>query len=161
LRKSALAVIGIGILFLAGYWIHRALRSDEDRIREVIGDMAAGFNACRAGAAVDGLEDGFREATTGVDRTQVHQLLVWLYFNQRDPKTKEFRYRVEIPEVNISLGDDKATAEATFQAEFSELRDGVFTPAWTTEITASLRKSDGAWKARSSRHSTVSGKRPF
>ncbi len=161
MKKTALIVIGIGAAWFLGYLVHRALLSEEARIRELMDDMAEGFNAGSPSAAMQGLDASFHEETSGATRAEIHQFLVWLYFNERDPKTKDFRFRVELEDIEVLLGPEKQKADLKLRAVFLELRAKEFKPVCEIDLEADLEKKDSGWRVLASRHTLVSGKRPF
>ena len=150
------------VLAVAGYAIFRAMASDETRIRWLIEDTIEAFNNSRAGGTVEGLDEGYREETAKLTRDEVKLIVLRLFFQERDAQTKDFRFRVEPGKLEVKL-DPAAPLKASFTlvVEFRELRGGTYEPGWTAEIDASLEKKEGEWKIVTSRHKTLSGKRPF
>ncbi len=86
---------------------------------------------------------------------------MWLYFNERDPKTKDFRFRVELEGNEVLLGPEKQKAELKLRAVFLELRAKEFKPVCEIDLEANLEKKEGRWKVLASRHKLVSGRKPF
>ncbi len=158
--KNLRVVIGIAAGVLLLYLGFRLLRSDETRIRELLEAMAEGFNEGSPSGAISGLDESYTDETSKVKREEVRQFLTWLYFTARDEATKEFRYRVEISAVVVTVAPDAKKADLKLTAQFSELRSKAFRPVWKVEIEATLEKRSG-WKVVSSSHASVSGKRPF
>lgn len=158
--KSPRVVIGVAVGVLLVYLGFRLLRSDESRIREMLDAMASGFNEGSPAQALSGLDESYVEETTKIKRDEVKAILTSLYFTARDEATKEFRYRVEVSGVGVTVEPDGKRGASRFEAQFSELRSKTLRPVWRVEIEAALEKR-GDWKVISSRHTSISGKRPF
>src|SRR5688572_21364132 len=94
---------------LAGFGIYRLamlLVPEETRIHQLIEAMVEAFNDRDAGDCAAGLADDFREETVRLGKSEIHVLLVHLFFAQRDPRTGESPYRIEVPpeRLRVTLG---------------------------------------------------------
>jgi hypothetical protein len=159
-------VIILGALALAialAIWVRGCFLPEDERVRRVILSMADGFNRSRAGQVVDALAENYIEETTRHDRTDVRGYLGVLFLTHRDPKTKEFRYRVETESISVQLDPEPGDrAGAVVVASFLELGlGGQHEPIWKVEVTATLERTDDGWKVTRSSHRGLSGKRPF
>ena len=164
MKRAALACGAALVLLLAAYGIYRLCLSDETRIREFVTGMAADFNAGAVGSCVDGLAADYREEIVRVRKDEVHQLLVALWFREKDPKTGEFPFRVELPpeEIRVTLdGEARDKAEIELTARFADVRRNGGKPLWQVRVEAKLAKVDGKWRVKSSRHETLEGRVPF
>ena len=163
--KALFWIIGLLLAGWIGYWVYLRLAPEETKIEWLLDGMAKGFNSSRAAATVEGIAEGFEEETAHVSRSDVHQFLLYLFLNEREPKTKEFRFRVKLGKPSISLlpmeGDGQPRAELKLDAEFLELQGQDFKPAWQVSIEAELEKLPEGWRVLRSRHRSLSGKRPF
>jgi hypothetical protein len=164
-KRKAMVLGTAAALVLLFFWIRGCLLPEEERIRRVILSMADGFNRSRAGQVVDPLAEKFIEETAHRDRTDVRGYLGVLFLTQRDPATKEFRYRVEVDAKDVTVAIDAENpglARATVAASFLALGPGGGRePVWRVEISASLERTDEGWKITRSSHRTLGGKRPF
>jgi len=143
-------------------WLRGCFLSDEERVRQIILSMADGFNRSRAGQIVDPLAEGYVEETSRHDRTDVRGYLGVLFLTQRDPKTKEFRYRVEVENLSVTMDAEKpGKAQVVVVASFLALGARGYEPVWRVEVSASLDRTDDGWKVMRSTHRGLSGKRPF
>lgn len=154
-----MALIG---LLLAGRFLYLAFASDETRIRWKIERMADGFNDTRSNPCMEGLAKEYVDSPSGADRELVHQALVHLFFTAKDPETKKFLYRVEIPEeeVKTSVADgepDTATLDAL--ARFHEVRGDMHTLAWEIRFQGDLVEGEDGWQFVRTRHETLAGAR--
>jgi hypothetical protein len=167
MRKAKAIYWIIGLLLAGGavYWAYLKLVPEETRIAWLLDGMEKSFNSSRAGATLDGLGEEFREETAGLSRSDVHQVLVYIFLNERDPKTKELRFRVKLGRPAVSLQPleegKPPRAEVKVDATFLELRGKDLQPAWEVSLEASLEKSREGWKVLRSRHRSLAGKRPF
>ncbi|HVR73604.1 MAG TPA: hypothetical protein VMT52_04705 [Planctomycetota bacterium] len=162
MKKSFQILAVVVAVAAAGYALSRALASDETRIRWLIEDTIEAFNDSRTGGTVEGLDADFREETAKLRRDEVKLIAIQLFLQERDPQTKDFRFRVEPGKLEVKI-DPAAPLKAslTLVVEFLELRGQTFVPGWTIEVDASLEKKDDGWKIVTSRHKTLKGKRSF
>ena len=161
MKKIALTLAAALIAWALGYWIYLLCASDSTRIRWLIEKMERGFNASSARATVSGLADGFVEETSGVEREEIHKFLLYLFFHERDPQTKEFKYRVELDPPEIDISAERKAATVKLAARFLERRGGTWQATWEVGIDADLKKGNEGWRIVQSRHRTERGRRPF
>jgi hypothetical protein len=160
-RKAILLGTTAAVVLLL-FWLRGCFLSEEERVRRIILSMADGFNRCRAGQVVDPLAESYVEETSRHDRTDVRGYLGVLFLTQRDPKTKEFRYRVEVESLSVAMdGEKPGKAQVVVVASFLALGSGAGESAWRVEVSASLDRTDDGWKVMRSTHRGLSGKRPF
>jgi hypothetical protein len=161
-RKVLAGVLLVAAATLLASWLRSALASDESRIRKLVRSSAAGFNSRDAGDAIAGLAEDFREETSGLDRAQVRLILIDLFLRGRDPGTKRFRYRLEVPEESVEVTVDPAGARASLglSARLQEGEGESSRLVWEARIEAELEKRKGGWKLKRSRYRTLKGRPP-
>jgi len=135
--------------------------SDSTRIEWLLNDMAAGFNASSASRTVGGLAEDFIEEHNRVEKDQLKAFLFQLFLSERDPTTKDFRYRVSLDSPRIEVDPSGKSAKVSLLARFERLADKDWRNAWGVKIEAALEKKDGQWAVTRARHETTSGRRPF
>jgi hypothetical protein len=162
MKRLLLGLLAVIVLYFLAHWLFVALASDETRIRWLLEDMAGGFNETNARAVVAGLAEDFKEETDGCDRNGVRLGLNHLFLTQRDARTREFPYRVEIGVESLRIAVDAAgrTARVELVARFHESRGEAARVAWEVRIEGELRKGDGGWEVIRSRHETAAGRMP-
>ena len=161
--RRVLAVVLIITAFVGtGFVLRRALASDETRIRRLVEGLVDGFNDERAARALRGFARDFLDETSGADRELVHTAVVHLFFTRRDPETKEFTLRLEVPEdtliIEVLTPDEAARANGVLRlfqraAEREEL-------LWEVSFQGQLAQIDDRWRFVRSTHETVGGTRP-
>ena len=162
MRKSLVGITGIGVVCVVAYWIYVSLVSDSTRIRWLLDEMEDGFNASSARAVVSGLSKDFQEETSRVSSQDIRSFLVYTFLKERDSKTKEFRFRVELGEPQIEVQEpEKKEATVKVRAGFFERRGDRWRVVWEVDIEGDLEKREEGWKIVRSRHATAEGKRPF
>lgn len=163
MKRVLLLVCAVAVVGLAIHWLRLALMSDEARIQALLQDMANGFNRSRAGAAVEGLADDFREETSSADRQTILQVLRVLFLRERDSKTKEFLYRVQLPteELKIEVLPDQRKANVDLVASFFKLHGEEEQLTWEVRINGDLEKGEEGWQIKRCRHETVQGRMKF
>jgi hypothetical protein len=164
MRQALLIAGAILVVALAANWVRRALMSDEARIRELLETMADGFNRSRTGDCLDGLAEDFREETTGVDKGSIGNFLRLLFLRERDPQTKKFTYRVELPEAELKIevsAKQEGQARVDLVADFFKLAGEDWKLFWKARITADLEEGEDGWQVKRSRHETLEGRRKF
>jgi hypothetical protein len=134
------------------------MASDETRIRWVIERMEEGFDAGSANGATSGLAPGWRHEGQVHERRMVHDGLLRVFWEERDPKTKELLLRVEVPEESLAIRVDGERAELEAQARFERRRGGEWQPQWTIAIEAELALGEDGWEIVRSRHRDVEGR---
>jgi len=162
MKKYLLILIGISACAALAYWVYLASASDDTRIRWLVADMLEGFNDSRAGRVVSGLSEDFSEDTVHVSREEIKGFLLQLFLTERDPETKEFRFKAEISDLQISVkGGDPPKASARLTATLLQKSGAQWASAWVVDVEAGLGKEDGDWKFFRSRHTSREGRRPF
>lgn len=139
--------------------IVRALASDETKIRWVVEEMASGFDDTRTSRVLGGLSSDFLDETWGADRELVHAGLARLFFEEKDPETKRFLYRVDVPKDELAVEVDGDTARVSLVARFYAVHGNREQLAWKARIEAALVKSKDGWKIRRSRSTSLEGAR--
>jgi hypothetical protein len=162
LRRFFLSALAVIALFFGGRAIVRAFASDETKIRWQLDSMAEGFNETRNGAVLAGLAPDFLDETHGADRQLVRAALARLFFESKDPVTKAFPYRVELPReaLEIDVGSPANTATVELVARFFEKHAGEEQVRWEIAVSAELVERDGEWLVQRSEVRTVSGRMP-
>jgi hypothetical protein len=165
MKKILIGVIGIALAGMAVYWMRLATASEETKIRWLLEGMEEGFNDSSARSVVNGLSEEFLEESERLEKHEIRQFLLYLFFRERDPSTKEFRFRVRLhePDIQVALPDARE-ATVRLRAEFLRLENGrerSWKTAWEADIEARLKKEDDDWKVHRSRHREVAGRRPF
>ena len=162
MKKYVLILIGISACAVIAYWVYLASVSDDTRIRWLVADMLEGFNDSRAGTVVSGLSENFTEDTTHVSRDEIKVFLVQLFFTERDPRTKEFRFKAEISNLETRVkGGDPPSATVRLTATLLEKSGAQWASAWVVEVEGDLRKEDGDWQFFRARYKSREGRRPF
>jgi len=146
--------------FFTGRVVYRALASDETRIRWVLEEEAEAFNGARMLTILDGFAPEYRDATTGLKRGELRAALLHVFQSRRDPATRRFLYRVELPEADLRVEVDGDTARATFRLRLHEGSGAGEELAWELDVAAELERRDGEWLVIGSRHETLHGGRP-
>jgi hypothetical protein len=159
MKKPVLLLIGIVACVAAGWWLYRALASDTTKIRWLIEGMAESFNDMSSGGTVKGLSEEFEEETSGASKSEVRSFLLYIFLRERDEKTKDFLYRVELDAPRIELKGEKA--DVALNAQFFRKRGEGWTSIWVVGIEAKLRKEDAGWRIHRSTYKTRKGKPPF
>jgi hypothetical protein len=156
MRRLLISVLTVGLAALLVWRIALALVPADTRIRWRLEGMAEAFDATRLSPVAAGLAPDFRDQTSGYERALVLDLLRAFYLEHA---RGVFPYDVDLPEdlIAIDLGEDGATAHATFVADFSALTGDTWKPAWSVQIEAELLSTDDGWRIVRSTHETLTG----
>ena len=126
--------------------------------------MVEGFDDERNARALRGFAGSYRDETSGADRELVHAALAHLFFTRRDPETKRFDLRLEVPADELAievLDEDHARARGRLRLFTGRGRaDGQESLEWSVAFDAELERVDGAWRFVRSTHATEEGERP-
>lgn len=159
MRRLAKPLLVLVALLVATVALRNLFASEETRIRWRIESMMEGFNDTRLAPAMQGIGADWRDRTRRVDRTLLADGLRYLFFNEKDPQTKRFPYRVELDRETLAIEfapDDRTRAEVTFEARFEALADGEWTPTWRLRVSTSMHKHENlGWQLQESEHETL------
>lgn len=155
---ETLKKLGIGALVLGLSWVawtraRTSLATPEQRIRWRLEEMAEGFHDNVLRRVVRGFHPDYRDSA-GADRDDVQGALVYLFFQDRDPETGRFAYRLELPEPELAIRidpEDGRRATVTLRAVFHRARRGQEEVWWDTRATLDFVKEDGEWRILQSR----------
>ena len=139
---------GAAIALVGGCVAFRALASDETQIRWMIEDIVEGFNSAELRPVMHGLSPEFIDCTTGVRRADLREALIYTFFQDVDPSTKEFLYRAELDTdaLAIELREDQVSADVDAHVTFFVKRLGREELFWDARIQGEVREFDGAWE---------------
>ena len=159
MNRFLLSALAAFAAFFGVRAIVRALASDETKIRWVLEEMADGFNSTRTSRVLGGLSSDFLDETWGADRELVHAGLAHMFFEEKDPETKHFLYRVEIPKEEVAIDVDGDAAGVNLAAVFFEVHGATEKLAWKAHVHAAFVKTKDGWKIRRSESKSVEGQR--
>lgn len=169
MKRVVLGFVGAMLLFVAGRFVVHALASPETKVRWRIQSMVDGFNRQRASPVLRGFASDYRDESSGADRELVHQGVVSLFFREKDPETKAFRLRAEIPDEELDVvveeGGERATARGVLTVYRREGSDGGEAVLWRVSFEGVLdrddpQRDDRVWRFERSTHETLDGERP-
>ncbi len=159
MKKIALVLAALLLALLAGRAVIRGMASEETKIRWLVQEEVESFNATSVSGCIDVLAPEYREITTGLDRSSLRGVLLYVFQKYRDQDSREFLYSLAAPDelLVVTLRNEVETeAEAEFKVVLSER--GV--PVWAIRVQAELFRGEDGWRFVSSRHETVEGARP-
>jgi hypothetical protein len=158
-RRVLLALIALSALALAAQRAWVALASQTTRIRWRLEEMESGFNAAELGPCMRGIAVAWRDEERGIDRAELADGLRALFFQEVDPQSHAFRYRVGIDRESIAIELDpthEGIARVALVALFELLERGAWSPTWRVRIEAELaRDPQLGWQVTHSRPTTL------
>ncbi|MBK8095981.1 MAG: hypothetical protein IPK26_02680 [Planctomycetes bacterium] len=157
MRRILLAVVLLGVAFVAGRCVWRATASDATKIRWLLEDEAAAFNSCSALSVLASFAPEWRDETTGTSRQLLHGGILWVFRNRRDA-AQRFLFRIELGETDIQVDGDQA--KATLAMALYEGLDAYERCVWELRVVAHLARRDGGWLIERSSHETIRGTVP-
>lgn len=162
MKRVVLGLVGACALFFAGRMLYRALASHETKIRWRIESMVDGFNRTRPRPVLRGFRDDYRDESSDADRELVHSALVSLFFTEKDPETKAFTLRADVPRETlvIEVAEDAQTATAEGVLTIYERLGEAEELLWSAGFEGDLTHGEDGWVFVRSRHSTQDGERP-
>lgn len=159
--KRALGTVVVLVLaFFVGRTLYRSFAGEETRIRWLLQDEAAAFNGSSILTVLDSFAPRFRDETTGFGRDELRAALQYAFQSRRDPETKRFLHRVELPEDRMRIEVVGESARAVFDLRLHEGLDEAERMVWEVRVHADLEKEEGEWRVVGSRHETLRGSRP-
>jgi hypothetical protein len=161
-RRIVPVILALPFLWLAGRWIAGALASDESRIRSVVRSMFDGFNETDLSLVMDGLAPEYVDASSGLERRDVRDVLIASFFQDVDSQTHEYLFRAELveDELRIQLAGD-GSAEVALAARFHTRARGEEQLFWEARIEGRMVDGDDGWQwTRTTRINHEARKRP-
>jgi hypothetical protein len=160
LRKIAIALILLAVVWLGGRALVHALVSDETQIRWKLEAACEGFNEERMNPILDFLAPDFIEESHGARRQDVRAGVASVFFSAKDPQTKEFPYvAIVVPEtltVDFDTGDeDKARLRCSIR--ITDTRGDEDRIAWEFKLDGTVVDGDDGWQLVNARADLVKG----
>lgn len=163
MKRVLLAALALLALFFGVRALVRALASDETKIRWLVEEMTEGFNDTRMNPILSGLAQDFVDDSTGADKDHVRAGLAQIFLQRKDPATKRFPFRAQLPEAEFPVAvqdGEPRLAEADFLLECEESKGEEWHSCWKAQVHAELVLAAGGWKIRRVRIDTREGRRP-
>lgn len=156
MKRALLAIAGLAALFLCGRWVVLAFVSDATKIRWLVEDMDAAYDAGDPGGVTGPLAFDWHHDGVELDRRMLFGALLGIA-RDRDSTTGELRTRVQLPPeaLVIAVDGDHATLEA--EAVFERRRGEDWQETWRVVFDADLEKQGGDWTIVHSAHRDVRG----
>jgi hypothetical protein len=159
-KMIGLALVALGLLAALVRVLVVTFASDETKIRWVLEDAAEGFGDARANPVLDALARDFQDETSGYTREDLRGPLAAVFFQEKDPETKGFPYRLEIAEeaLEIAVTDgEPATAHVAFPVVIVDTRGGARREAWAFRVEGRMEERDDGWVFVRTTHATTGG----
>ena len=162
MKRVLLGFLGAAVLFFAARAVVLALASPETKIRWRVEEMVDGFNRQRASPVLRGFSMEFRDESSNAGREMVHKAVTSLFFTEKDPETKAFTLRAEIPEdtLNVVVAEDPTSATVSGVLIIHETKQGTERVLWRASFEGEMTLEEKGWRFRRSTHETVDGARP-
>ena len=146
-RRIVPVILALPFLWLAGRWLAGAVASDESRIRSVVRTMFEGFNDTDLSRVMDGLAPEYVDASSGLDRRDVRDVLIASFFQDVDSRTHEYLFRAELDEdeLRIRFAED-GSAEVTLAARFHTRARGEEELFWEARVEGRMIDGDDGWQ---------------
>ena len=158
-RRILLALIAISAIVLAGQRACVAFASQTTRIRLRLEEMETGFNSAELGPCMRGIAATWRDEEREIDRAELADGLRALFFQEVEPQSHAFRYRVGIDRESLAIELEPAReghARVTLEARFELLERGAWSPTWRVRIEAEFaRDAQLGWQVTHSRPTTL------
>lgn len=160
LKRIGLGLVALGLLAALVRFLVVTLASDETKIRWAIQDAADGFGRARLAPVLAALAPDFQDETSGFRREDLRGPLIAVFFQEKDPATKRFPYRLEIAdealEIAVTRGEPDS-AEVAFQGSIVDTRGGGRRAAWAFRIEGRMEEREEGWVFVRTTHETREG----
>jgi len=154
MKRVLFGILAVVLLWFGVRAIVHLLASDETKIRWLVEDMVDGFNETRMNPIMTGLAQDFVDEHSGRGKDDVRAALAQMFLQDKDPKTKRFPYRVQVPEQEFSVQVQRAeprTAALDLVANFDESAGEEWHPVRSAAVHAELLLGPDGWKIRRAR----------
>lgn len=160
LRKIAIALIALAVVWLGGRALVQALVSEETKIRWRLEEACEGFTNERMGPILDFLAQDFVEESHGAHRQDVRAGVASVFFSAKDPETKDFPYvAIVVPDtlaVDFDTGDeDKARLRCSIR--ITDTRGNEDRIAWEFKLDGMMIDGDDGWQLVNARADLIKG----
>lgn len=148
IRRILLGTLAALFLVVAVGRIRRAIASDEQTLRWALEKLTEDFDSGNVGNVASLFHADFRDESSGAGFDDVRSALSGLYFQERDPETRSFRLRLELPEelLNLEVEEGTGRAELDATARIYSLVDGEKQPWWDARAHIILVLVNGRWR---------------
>jgi len=155
-------LLALVVLVFGGCQVWRVTRPPEVKIQWKLDAFEEGFNDTVLSPCMDLFEPSFFEGTPGSEGATYDGIkggLIYVFFRDVHPKTKEFMYRVSFTEVEIDVY--KETAQVSFLVELRKQREEEWPLKWSFRFAGEMieTESDG-WQLVKGSAETLEGRRP-
>ncbi len=159
MKKIALILAALVLALLVGRAVIRGMADEETKIRWLVQEEVEAFNATSVSGCMDLFTPEYQEITTGLDRSSLRHILLYVFQKYRDRDSREFLYSLAAPDelLDVTLRDE---AETKARADFKVVLSERGAPVWTIRVLAELTRGEDGWRFVSSGHETVEGARP-
>lgn len=160
MRKVGIALVVLGLLAVLARFLVHTLVSDETKIRWAIADAAEGFGEARMDPVLDVLARDFVDETSGFRREDVRAALASAFFSMKDPETKGFPHRCEIPDETLTIAVTKGerdSAVVSLTCRIVDTTGGERRDAWSFDVEGRMEERDDGWCFTTLTHQTTAG----
>jgi hypothetical protein len=160
LRKVAIALIALAIVWLGGRALVHALVSDETKIRWNLEEACEGFTEARMSPILGFLAPDFVEESSGRPRAEVRAAVASVFFSAKDPQTKKFPYvAIVVPDTVVIDRDpgDEDKARLRCSIRITDTRGGGERIAYEFKLDGMLVDGDDGWQLVNARADKVQG----
>lgn len=158
MKRILLALLVLVASFIAFQQVRGCVVSEETKIRWRIEAMQEGFNEAKVAPCLRGVAEGWRDSQGRVDRALLADALRYAFLQERDPKTKSFRYRVDFEEeLFIELDpEDEDRALAVLVLRFDRIDGEEWSVTWRVRVQATMARSeDRGWQIARTERETI------
>jgi hypothetical protein len=157
-RILALAAIAV-VAFWGGCALWRGFADDETKIRWMLDDAVASFNAGRPRSAVAPFSADWYDRTTGIHKDTLQNALTAMAWQERGNSSGP-PWNLVLAEDSLAIDVFDGRAQATFELVLSQRRGETWSEQWHLAIDADLADGDDGWEIVESSHRTLEGRRP-
>ncbi|MFT7677650.1 MAG: hypothetical protein ACI8QC_001633 [Planctomycetota bacterium] len=148
IRRLLIGALATVFLVVAVGRIRRALASDEQTLRWALEELVENVDSGNVGKVGSFFHADFHDESSGARYDDVQRALRGLYFRERDPVTRAFRLRLELPEelLDLQVEEGSGRAEVDATARIYALVNGEKRPWWDARAHIILVQVNGRWR---------------
>ena len=157
MKHILLILLGSVAVFFLGRALVLAFVSDETKIRWLVEEMEAGFNAGDLSDCVGPLDDDWSHDGHSLTLEYLKGGLFQAFREERDRETGKRTSKIEIAEDGIYVEVEDEAARIEVEARFSRFKRDVWEETWHIRVFGDLEKGEDGWKITRTRHDDLKG----
>ena len=159
MKRVALGVVAVWLVFVGARWGCRAFTPLEERIRSALEQGCEDFSEGETGDALLLFADGFQATPSGIDREELWEAFRYLQLISLNRGGWPYAARLGPESLDVEVAEDGVYAEVDVVLELEERTPADRTELWRVRVEGAMAEVDGRWQWVSATHTDLEGHR--